>query len=89
MKSQLSRPGGVEFTREMIRRVTRSGMVAVWPMSTAPSGWIKLDGANVSRLQYDAIFAVIGTTYGVGDGSTTFGLPSWAAPAGGIYIMKV
>ncbi len=43
--------------------------------SAAPSGWLLCDGAAVSRTQYAALFAVIGTTYGAGDGSTTFNLP--------------
>ena len=43
--------------------------------STAPLGWLMCDGAAVSRATYAALFAVIGTTYGVGDGSTTFNVP--------------
>ena len=42
---------------------------------TVPSGWLICNGANVSRTDYAALFAAIGTTYGAGDGSTTFGLP--------------
>src|SRR5215467_6824657 len=47
-----------------------------WPTATAPLGWILCDGAAISRTTYAALFAVIGTTYGVGDGSTTFNLPN-------------
>ena len=43
---------------------------------TVPSGWLICNGANVSRTDYAALFAAIGTTYGVGDWSTTFGLPN-------------
>lgn len=43
---------------------------------TVPSGWLICNGANVSRKGYAALFAAIGTTYGAGDGSTTFGLPN-------------
>jgi microcystin-dependent protein len=43
--------------------------------SSAPTGYLACDGAAVSRATYAALFGVIGTTYGVGDGSTTFGLP--------------
>jgi len=43
--------------------------------STAPSGYLLEDGSVVSRTIYSDLFAAIGTTYGVGDGSTTFGLP--------------
>lgn len=42
---------------------------------TPPVGYLKANGAAVSRTTYAALFAVIGTTYGVGDGSTTFNLP--------------
>lgn len=42
---------------------------------TVPSGWLICNGANVSRTDYAALFAAIGTIYGTGDGSTTFGLP--------------
>ena len=44
--------------------------------STAPSGWLLCDGSAVSRTTYATLFAVIGTTYGTGDGSTTFNLPN-------------
>lgn len=43
--------------------------------STAPDGWLAADGSAVSRTTYADLFAAIGTTYGVGDGSTTFNLP--------------
>lgn len=51
------------------------GDVKFWPTSSAPAGWLKANGALVSRTTYAALFAVIGTTYGAGDGATTFGLP--------------
>ena len=43
--------------------------------STVPSGYLKANGDNVSRTTYARLFSVIGTTYGIGDGSTTFALP--------------
>jgi microcystin-dependent protein len=42
---------------------------------TAPGGWLVCDGAAVSRTQYSALFAIISTNYGPGDGSSTFNLP--------------
>lgn len=51
------------------------GMVATFAMNTPPAGWLKADGAAVSRSTYAALFTAIGTTFGVGDGSTTFNLP--------------
>lgn len=55
--------------------VTGSGMVAAFARNTAPAGWLKANGAAVSRTTYAALFAAIGTTFGVGDGATTFNLP--------------
>lgn len=52
-----------------------SGAVAHFAMSSAPSGWLKANGAAVSRTTYASLFAAIGTTFGVGDGSTTFNVP--------------
>lgn len=43
--------------------------------STPPAGWLKANGAAVSRTTYAALFSVIGTTYGAGDGASTFNLP--------------
>lgn len=53
-----------------------SGVINMWATTTAPTGWLICDGATVSRTTYAALFAVISTTYGAGDGSTTFNLPS-------------
>lgn len=52
-----------------------AGAVAYFAMSTAPAGWLKANGAAVSRTTYASLFAAIGTTFGGGDGSTTFNLP--------------
>ena len=52
-----------------------SGQIAFFAGSSAPAGWLKANGAAVSRTTYAALFAAIGTTYGAGDGSTTFNLP--------------
>lgn len=43
--------------------------------NVVPDGWLKANGAEVSRSTFSALFAAIGTTYGAGDGSTTFILP--------------
>lgn len=50
--------------------------VTLTAASAAPTGWLLCDGAAVSRARYKTLFASIGTTYGVGDGSTTFNLPN-------------
>ena len=54
-----------------------SGSIQMWPTATAPSGYLLCAGAAVSRTTYAALFAVISTTFGVGDGSTTFNLPDY------------
>lgn len=52
-----------------------AGVVITYAGSTAPEGWLLCDGSAVSRDTYATLFDVIGTTYGVGDGSTTFNVP--------------
>ena len=51
------------------------GQVCFFAMDTAPEGFIKCNGAAVSRTTFSALFNAIGTTFGAGDGSTTFNLP--------------
>lgn len=51
------------------------GEVAFFARLTPPSGWLKANGAAVSRTTYAALFAAIGTTFGAGDGRSTFNLP--------------
>jgi microcystin-dependent protein len=46
-----------------------------WSDSTAPAGYLECNGSGVSRTTYSALFAIIGTTYGSGNGSTTFNVP--------------
>ena len=52
-----------------------AGLVGQFAMSTAPSGWLVANGSMVSRSTYASLFAAIGTTYGAGNGTTTFNLP--------------
>ena len=52
-----------------------TGTITPWSQATAPTGFLECAGAAVSRSTYAALFAVISTTYGAGDGSTTFNLP--------------
>jgi microcystin-dependent protein len=51
------------------------GTLVAYAGSGVPAGWLACDGSAVSRTTYSKLFAAIGTTYGVGDGSTTFNLP--------------
>lgn len=52
------------------------GSIVPYGSSTAPANWLVCDGSAVSRTTYASLFAVIGTSYGSGDGSTTFNLPN-------------
>lgn len=51
------------------------GSVTAFAGSTAPAGWMLCAGQAISRTEYVSLFLTIGTTYGTGDGSTTFNLP--------------
>ena len=54
---------------------TPTGQIILVALSSAPTGYLKANGAAVSRTTYATLFAAIGTTFGVGDGSTTFNVP--------------
>jgi microcystin-dependent protein len=72
---------GLRYAREDHRHPTDTstalptGTVLSFAGSAAPSGYLLCDGAAVSRTTYAALYAVVGTTYGTGDGSTTFNVP--------------
>lgn len=51
------------------------GVISYTAAESAPTGWLKANGAAVSRATYAKLFAAIGTYYGTGDGSTTFNVP--------------
>ena len=53
-----------------------TGLVAYYPVANIPSGWLRCDGSAYSRTTYANLFAKIGTTYGSGDGTTTFNVPN-------------
>ena len=54
---------------------TPSGAVTAFAGTSLPSGWLWCYGQNVRRTTYADLFSAVGTTYGVGDGSSTFGIP--------------
>jgi len=54
-----------------------TGTINMWPTASAPTGYLLCAGSAVSRTTYAALFAIVGTTFGVGDGSTTFNLPNY------------
>jgi len=55
---------------------TATGTIVSWSTSSVPTGFLECAGAAVSRSTYSALFSAIGTTYGAGDGSSTFNLPN-------------
>jgi len=65
--------GNLSFTA--LPQAVPTGSVHQMATTTAPSGYLKCNGAAVSRTTYAALFAIIGTTWGAGDGSTTFNVP--------------
>lgn len=63
--------------KETVNSNTPTGVVNLFAGTTAPDGWLICDGSAVSRTNYSNLFNVIGTTFGDGDGSTTFNLPDF------------
>jgi phage-related tail fiber protein len=62
-------------TTTLARQQAPSSLIAAFARSTAPAGWLKANGAAVSRTAYADLFSAIGTTFGSGDGFNTFNLP--------------
>lgn len=54
-----------------------AGFIETFAGSVTPIGWLDCDGSAISRTDYADLFAAIGTTYGSGDGSTTFNIPDY------------
>jgi phage-related tail fiber protein len=65
----------IDTTMKTISDKIPPGVILMYGAPTAPTGWLECDGSAVSRTTYSSLFAIIGTTFGVGDGSTTFNLP--------------
>jgi microcystin-dependent protein len=67
------------------------GSLQLYAGSVYPTGWLRADGTAISRTTYAGLFAIIGTTYGAGDGSTTFNLPNLSSSGvpSPVYIIKV
>jgi microcystin-dependent protein len=66
------------------------GSLQLFAMTSVPTGWLRADGAAISRILYPDLFASIGTTYGSGDGSTTFNVPNISSSGAGspLYYIK-
>ncbi len=59
-----------------VNEIMPYGTIVQTARSTAPTGWLLCQGQTVSRTTYAGLFSAIGTTYGSGDGSTTFAIPN-------------
>lgn len=62
--------------KQVVNANAPAGVISMYGGSTAPNGWLICDGSAVSRTTYSRLFSAIGTTYGAGNGSTTFNLPN-------------
>lgn len=60
----------------LLKTLIPTGCVQAFAGTTTPQGWLLCDGSAISRTDYADLYAVIGDTYGNGDGSTTFNLPN-------------
>lgn len=67
--------GGQWDFRQTLPGGLPAGAIIQWGGATAPVNWLLCDGSAVSRTTYASLFAAIGTTYGTGNGTTTFNLP--------------
>lgn len=68
-----------EWVNSIILASMPVGTILPYGGGLAPSGFLLCNGATVSRTTYASLFAKIGTTYGAGDGSTTFALPNYSS----------
>ena len=69
--------GYAQLSADVTTTLTPTGVIHMWPTSTAPTGYLLCNGAAVSRTTYNALYVLIGTTFGAGNGSTTFNLPNY------------
>lgn len=72
------------FVISQLSNAVPVGTVLPFGGSVAPSGYLLCNGATVSRTTYADLFAAIGTTYGAGNGSTTFALPNYS----NVFLVK-
>ena len=81
---------GIFIIRVTDDSVALTTSLQLFAMSTVPTGWVRADGSAFSRTAYADLFASIGTTYGSGDGSTTFNVPNISGSGVGspLYYIK-
>lgn len=76
-QGRLTSASNVAVSISATQIIGMTGEIKMWPLATAPTGYLICNGAAVSRSTYASLFAVIGTTFGAGDGSSTFNLPDF------------
>jgi len=69
--------GGTEIINngELLEGGIPTATIVPWSSASVPSGFLECNGSAVSRTTYATLFGIVGTTYGAGDGSTTFNVP--------------
>ncbi|MCI7235427.1 MAG: phage tail protein [Veillonellaceae bacterium] len=75
-EGQLIKDGTAVWKVKKIGSEVPAGIMQMFAGNTIPAGWLLCDGSAVSRADYAKLFSAIGTTWGAGDGSTTFNLPN-------------
>ena len=75
-EGQLIPDGTAVWKVKKIGSEVPAGIMQMFAGNTIPAGWLLCDGSAVSRTNYAKLFSAIGTTWGAGDGSTTFNLPN-------------
>jgi hypothetical protein len=85
-----------EYANATYYGLVPTGGIVGYADTTPPAGWVECNGSALNRREYAALFSIIGTDFGVGDGSTTFNVPTYAqaraifggtAAAAGLGIM--
>ena len=66
-----------QFTINYVPIAPPIGSVTAYTLAISPPGWLICDGSEVSRFTYTSLFSVIGTTFGIGNNSTTFNIPNY------------
>jgi microcystin-dependent protein len=65
-------------TTAFVQAAGLTGEIKLWGVASAPTGYLLCNGAAVSRTTYAALYAVYGTVFGAGDGTTTFNVPDFS-----------
>ena len=65
-------------TTAFVQNAGLTGEIKMWGVSSAPTGYLLCDGSAISRTTYAALFAVYSTTFGAGNGTTTFNIPNFS-----------